>query len=273
MLEDMTQGHLRFASSEKLTKVGERTDSVVVLLEGLGCVFKLLPNGRRQILSYLLPGDMSDPRQLLAPAASYSSCVLWASRIALLSLEAVHRLERYPNIVLAIGRYSLVNQAIARGRYANAQKMNFEAPLTMLVWITSVISVVSTYLVSYLLIPSLAGDETLWWKLSTIITCGTLAGAIIPELVKVFTSVESSHVKEVVTSSREGGPSLNILSGFVAGNFSAYWIGLSIVALMTVAFLVTRRNTYKAAFFGIDPLRLHHAPKRSLLVDQRPVYA
>ena len=87
---------------------------------------------------------------------------------------------------------------------------------------------------SYLLIPDL-GDGTLWWKLSTIITCGTLAGAIIPEVVKVFTSTESAHVKEVVTSSREGGPSLNILSGFVAGNFSAYWLGLSIVALMGIA--------------------------------------
>ena len=110
--------------------------------------------------------------------------------------------------------------------------MNFEAPLTSLVWLTSIVSVVLTYVVSYLLIPDLGGDGTLWWKLSTIITCGTLAGAIIPELVKVFTSTESAHVQEVVTSSREGGASLNILSGLVAGNFSAYWLGLSIVALM-----------------------------------------
>ncbi len=116
--------------------------------------------------------------------------------------------------------------------------MNFEAPLTSLVWLTSIVSVVVTYVVSYWLIPDL-GDGTLWWKLSTIISCGTLAGAIIPELVKVFTSTESGHVKEVVTSSREGGASLNILSGFVAGNFSAYWLGLSIVALMGIAYWVS----------------------------------
>ena len=109
---------------------------------------------------------------------------------------------------------------ISKARYAGVAKMNFEAPLTMLVWLTSIVSVVLTYVASYLLIPTL-GDGTLWWKLSTVITCGTLAGAIIPELVKVFTSTESGHVKEVVTSSREGGASLNILSGLVAGNFSA----------------------------------------------------
>jgi K(+)-stimulated pyrophosphate-energized sodium pump len=116
--------------------------------------------------------------------------------------------------------------------------MNFETPLTTLVWLTSFVSVALTFVASYLLIPNL-GDGTLWWKLSIIISCGTLAGAIIPELVKVFTSVESSHVREVVTSSKEGGSSLNILSGFVAGNFSAYWIGLSIVALMSAAYFVS----------------------------------
>src|ERR1700710_2494145 len=116
--------------------------------------------------------------------------------------------------------------------------MNFEAPLTSLVWLTSFISVAITYAVSYFLVPDL-GDGTLWWKLSTVITCGTLAGAIIPELVKVFTSTESAHVREVVISSREGGASLNILSGFVAGNFSAYWLGLSIVALMGIAYYVS----------------------------------
>src|SRR6184192_4907953 len=115
--------------------------------------------------------------------------------------------------------------------------MNYEAPLTSLVWLTSIISVGLTYLVSHALIPDL-GDGTLWWKLSTVITCGTLAGAIIPELVKVFTSVDSSHVREVVTSSREGGASLNILSGFVAGNFSAYWLGLSILVLMGIGYTV-----------------------------------
>jgi K(+)-stimulated pyrophosphate-energized sodium pump len=117
--------------------------------------------------------------------------------------------------------------------------MNFEAPLTSLVWLTSIVSVVLTYIVSYLLVPDLRGDTTLWWKLSTVITCGTLAGAIIPELVKIFTSTESSHVREVVTSSREGGASLNILSGLVAGNFSAYWLGIVIVALMGVAYLIS----------------------------------
>src|SRR5262249_36328883 len=131
-------------------------------------------------------------------------------------------------MIVASGLSYFVNEAIARARYGNADSMNFEAPLTSLVWLTSLISVAITYIVSYLLIPDL-GDGTLWWKLSTVITCGTLAGAVIPELVKVFTSVESGHVKEVVISSREGGASLNILSGFVAGNFSAYWLGLAIV--------------------------------------------
>jgi K(+)-stimulated pyrophosphate-energized sodium pump len=140
-------------------------------------------------------------------------------------------------IIASAGSY-LINEAIAKGRYGSVTKMNFEAPLTSLVWLTSIVSVVATYVVSYVLIADL-GDGTLWWKLSTIITCGTLAGAIIPELVKVFTSVESSHVREVVTSSKEGGPSLNILSGLVAGNFSAYWLGLVIVTLMTIAYWVS----------------------------------
>jgi K(+)-stimulated pyrophosphate-energized sodium pump len=150
-------------------------------------------------------------------------------------------------MIVASGLSYFVNEAMARGKYLNADKMNFEAPLTTLVWLTSIVSVALTYLVSYLLIPEL-GDGTLWWKLSTVITCGTLAGAIIPEFVKVFTSTESSHVKEVVTSSREGGPSLNILSGFVAGNFSAYWLGLSIVTLMGIAYYVST--------FGLGTLML-----------------
>jgi K(+)-stimulated pyrophosphate-energized sodium pump len=128
-----------------------------------------------------------------------------------------------------------INEAVATGRYANADKMNFEAPLTSLVWLTSILSVGVTFIVSKLLIPSLNGDTTMWWKLSAIITCGTLAGAIIPELVKAFTSTESRHVREVVAASREGGASLNILSGFIAGNFSAYWMGLTIAGLMGVA--------------------------------------
>jgi K(+)-stimulated pyrophosphate-energized sodium pump len=145
-------------------------------------------------------------------------------------------------MIVASGASYLINEAVAKARYGTAAKMNFEAPLTQLVWLTSIVSVVMTYVVSRFLISDL-GDGTLWWKLSTIITCGTLAGAIIPELVKVFTSVESSHVKEVVISSREGGASLNILSGLVAGNFSAYWIGLSIVVLMTVGYLVSASGT------------------------------
>src|SRR5678816_2443055 len=145
-------------------------------------------------------------------------------------------------MVVASALSYFLNEAIAKGRYGTAAKMNFEAPLTSLVWLTSIVSVVLTYVVSNMLIADL-GDGTLWWKLASIITCGTLAGAIIPELVKVFTSVESSHVKEVVTSSREGGASLNILSGLVAGNFSAYWLGLSIMALMSIAYLVSASGT------------------------------
>ncbi|HEY9283062.1 MAG TPA: sodium-translocating pyrophosphatase, partial [Pyrinomonadaceae bacterium] len=142
-------------------------------------------------------------------------------------------------MIIASALAYFANEAVTKSRYQNAQTMNFEKPLTSLVWVTSILSVVLTYVVSYLMIPALGGDDSLWWKLSTIITCGTLAGAVIPELVKVFTSTESSHVKEVVTSSREGGPSLNILSGLVAGNFSAYWIGLAITALMAIAFVVS----------------------------------
>ncbi len=142
-------------------------------------------------------------------------------------------------MIVASGLSYLFNEAIVKGRSGNADKLNFEQPLTQLVWVTSLVSVAMTYIVSYLLIPSLGGDDTLWWKLSTIITCGTLAGAIIPEVIKVFTSTESKHVKEVVTASREGGPSLNILSGLTAGNFSAYWMGLVIVALMGIGFGVS----------------------------------
>ncbi len=132
-----------------------------------------------------------------------------------------------------------INDGIARARYAHADRMNFEAPLTSLVWITSAVSVLLTFFISFLIIPALGGDTSQWWKLATIISCGTLAGAIIPELVKVFTSTESRHVREVVTSAREGGASLGILSGFVAGNFSAYYLGLSMVSLMGISFLMT----------------------------------
>jgi K(+)-stimulated pyrophosphate-energized sodium pump len=141
-------------------------------------------------------------------------------------------------IVASLFSYAL-NGVIAKARYQNVDKMNFEAPLTSLVWITSIVSVAISYAMSYLLIPEL-GDGTLWWKLATIITCGTLAGAIIPELVKVFTSTDSRHVREIVKASREGGASLNVLSGLTAGNFSAYWMGMAIVFLMSVGYLVSR---------------------------------
>ena len=133
-----------------------------------------------------------------------------------------------------------INGFFSKAKYAKADDMNFEAPLTSLVWITSLVSIGLTYLASWLIIPELGGDTTQWWKLATIITCGTLAGAIIPELVKVFTSVESRHTKEIVTSAQEGGASLGILSGFVAGNFSGYYLGLSMVLLMSIGYLVSQ---------------------------------
>ena len=141
-------------------------------------------------------------------------------------------------MIVASGLSYQINEMISRAKYTNAKDMNFEEPLTRLVWLTSFVSVGLTYVASYLLIPDL-GDGSLWWKLSTVITCGTLAGAIIPELVKIFTSTSSSHVEEVVTSAREGGASLNILSGLVAGNFSAYWLGMAVVALMAGACYVS----------------------------------
>jgi K(+)-stimulated pyrophosphate-energized sodium pump len=132
-----------------------------------------------------------------------------------------------------------INGIVAKAKYADVAKMNFEAPLTSLVWLTSLISVGLTYLVSYFIIPVLNGDTSLWWKLSTVITCGTLAGAIIPEGVKVFTSTQSRHVREIVNSAREGGASLCILSGLVAGDFSAYWLGFAILSLMSIAYGVS----------------------------------
>ncbi|HSE03717.1 MAG TPA: sodium-translocating pyrophosphatase, partial [Methylomirabilota bacterium] len=142
-------------------------------------------------------------------------------------------------MVIASGASYLASNAAARARYAGVARFDFERPLTQLVWLTSLVSVALTYLVSWLSIREVAGNGDLWWQLSTVITCGTLAGAIIPELVKVFTSTSSAHVREVVTSSREGGASLNILSGLVAGNFSAFWLGLAIMALMAAAYLVS----------------------------------
>lgn len=141
-------------------------------------------------------------------------------------------------MVIASAISYFINETFAKARFGNADKFNFESPLTSLVWVTSIVSVVLTFIVSKALIPDL-GDGSLWWKLSVIITCGTLAGAVIPELVKVFTSTESAHVREVVTSSREGGASLNVLSGLTAGNFSAFWLGMVILGLMGAAYFVS----------------------------------
>jgi K(+)-stimulated pyrophosphate-energized sodium pump len=142
-------------------------------------------------------------------------------------------------MLIASAAAYFLNSIIAKALYRDVDDMNFEAPLTSLVWITSAVSIVLTYLISSVIIPILGGDRSQWWKLATIISCGTLAGAIIPELVKVFTSTESRHTREVVTSAQEGGASLGILSGFVAGNFSAYYLGMAMVLLMSVGYLIT----------------------------------
>jgi K(+)-stimulated pyrophosphate-energized sodium pump len=140
-------------------------------------------------------------------------------------------------MIIASGVSYLANEAYQKAKYVSVDKMNFEMPLTVLVWLTSIISVGATFGVSYALIGDLSNPD-LWWQLSIIISCGTLAGAIIPEVVKVFTSTESAHVHEVVTSSREGGASLNVLSGLTAGNFSAYWLGITMVFLMGTSYYV-----------------------------------
>jgi len=147
-----------------------------------------------------------------------------------------------------------LNAGIAKARYAGKDEMNFEAPLTSLVWITSIVSIILTFIISAIIIPLLGGDSTQWWKLASIISCGTLAGAVIPELVKVFTSTESRHVKEVVTSAQEGGASLGILSGFVAGNFSAYYLGLTMVVLMSVGYYFSTMGLAEAATMIAAPV-------------------
>src|SRR6202045_4410155 len=146
---------------------------------------------------------------------------------------------RIAMLVASAAAYFL-NAAYAKARYGNADKMNFEAPLTSLVWLTSFLSIAMTYAISAIIIPTLGNDSSQWWKLASIISCGTLAGAVIPELVKSFTSTESRHVREVVISAEEGRASLGILSGFVAGNFSAYYLGMAMVFLMSVAYLFAR---------------------------------
>jgi K(+)-stimulated pyrophosphate-energized sodium pump len=140
-----------------------------------------------------------------------------------------------------------INNAISAAKYKNADKFNFETPLTSLVWISSIISILATYVVSYFMLNTIDGlsgvdGNGLWWKLASIISVGTLAAALIPELTKAFTSSKSRHVKEVVIASQEGGASLNILSGMVAGNFSAFWKGMLIAALMFVAFFISSQG-------------------------------
>jgi K(+)-stimulated pyrophosphate-energized sodium pump len=146
-----------------------------------------------------------------------------------------------------------INSAIAKAKFGNSDKFNFETPLTTLVWLTSILSIVLTYIISSMMIPTLGGDSSLWWKLATIISCGTLAGALIPEFVKVFTSTNSRHVREIVTSSREGGASLNILSGFVAGNFSAYWLGMAMLLLMSIGYFMSTMMPVGASAIMLAP--------------------
>jgi K(+)-stimulated pyrophosphate-energized sodium pump len=192
--------------------------------------------------SHLLPAGMTlqnAPGDVLAKATAAASTV----QVQLLVWIFVMRIMM---LVSSAGAY-FINGFIAKAKYGNADKMNYEAPLTSLVWITSLVSIALTYVVSYLIIPTfttptLGTDASQWWKLATIISCGTLAGAVIPELVKVFTSTESRHVREVVSSAEEGGASLGILSGFVAGNFSAYYIGLAMVLLMSMGYLISTLN-------------------------------
>ena len=164
----------------------------------------------------------------VAEPATQASLLVW-----LFAVRAV--------MVVASGVSYLANDAWVRARYARADRINFETPLTSLVWLTSAVCIASTYVTTYVVLSGSTSDG-LWWKLATIVSCGTIAGALIPELVKAFTSTASRHVREVVKSSRQGGPSLNILSGLVAGNFSAFWLGISIVGLMSGAFLISEQG-------------------------------
>jgi K(+)-stimulated pyrophosphate-energized sodium pump len=142
-------------------------------------------------------------------------------------------------MVIASAVSYFANEAFQKSRFGNEVRFNFEVPLTWLVIVTSIVSIILTFVVSQMLIPTLGENPTLWWKLSIIVSCGTAAGAIIPEVIKIFTSTESAHVREVVQSSKEGGASLNVLSGMTAGNFSAYWMGIVFVVLMGIAYYVT----------------------------------
>jgi K(+)-stimulated pyrophosphate-energized sodium pump len=196
------------------------------------------------LITFVLVAIPGNPLAIFADGAAAGSKPQdpgeWLQCVLLVWLFAM----RIIMVLASVGSY-LINEAIQKARYQNADKMDFEHPLTWLVWLTSIVSVILTFVLSYILIGQ--GPATLpgglWWKLSAIISCGTLAGAIIPELVKIFTSVNSGHVREVVTASKEGGPSLNILSGLTAGNFSAYWMGLVIAGLMAVAYALSQYGT------------------------------
>jgi K(+)-stimulated pyrophosphate-energized sodium pump len=157
-------------------------------------------------------------------------------------------------ILTSLASY-FINDKISHALYGNKKDFDLEAPLTHLVWITSLVSVAVTFLASYVLLGSFKGAAGLWWVLSVIISCGTLAGAIIPEFTKVFTSTNSRHVSEIVTASKHGGASLNILSGLVAGNFSAFWQGLVILGLMLVSYLVSQH----ASVMGLMPKEFEFA--------------
>ncbi|MBR1648902.1 MAG: sodium-translocating pyrophosphatase [Alphaproteobacteria bacterium] len=139
-------------------------------------------------------------------------------------------------VVTSIASY-LINAKITKALFGNKQDFDFETPLTSLVWITSILSIAVTFIVSYIMVGPMG--EELWWKLSIIISCGTFASAIIPEFTKIFTSSKSKHVQEIVNASRQAGASLNIISGMVAGNFSAFWKGLVIVGLMSIAYFTS----------------------------------
>ncbi len=143
-----------------------------------------------------------------------------------------------------------LNEKYAQAKFGGQKEFDWEAPLTSLVWLTSLVSIAVTFLASYLLLGSFGTRSGLWWVLSSIISCGTLAGAVIPEFTKVFTSTHSRHVKEVVNASRQGGASLNILSGLVAGNFSAFWKGLTILGLMLLSYLISQHSSVMGLMQG-----------------------
>jgi K(+)-stimulated pyrophosphate-energized sodium pump len=162
-----------------------------------------------------------------------------------------------------------VNQAISESQYRGVKEFNFEAPLTRLIWIASILCISTSFLMSWLLISNLEVDgkvyTELWWQLATIISCGTLAAVLIPEFTKIFTSAHSKHVHEIVTASREGGTSLTILSGIVAGNFSAFWKGILIAGLMAIAFFVSLQ--------GLDNLMMVELIKGQPLVGVGSIFA